>query len=79
MPHSIFIREVKGNVRRPPELIAHEIDSVALANRLVRSIAKSGRVNGFDPVTRERWFKQKESIFHVYRLNVGARDHGCFE
>ncbi len=49
MPHSIFIKERKGDVGRPPELVAYDIDSVALANRLVRSIAKSNRVNGFRP------------------------------
>lgn len=72
MPHSIFIKERKGILGRPPELIAYDIDSVALANRLVRSIAKSSRVNGFDQTTRRRWFKFKDSVFYVYRLRIGG-------
>ncbi len=70
MPHSIFIRERKGVVERPPELIAYDIDSVALANRLVRSIAKSSLVNGFDQTTCQRWFKLKDSFFSVYRMRI---------
>ncbi|MCJ2026688.1 hypothetical protein [Methylobacterium sp. J-067] len=70
MPHSIFIKERKGDVGRPPELVAYDIDSVALANRLVRSIAKSNRVNGFDRMTHQRWFKLKDSIFYVYRMEI---------
>ncbi|GJD34963.1 hypothetical protein [Methylobacterium aerolatum] len=70
MPHSILIKEQKGDAERPPELIAYDIDSIALANRLVRSIAKANRVHGFDPETHQRWFKLKDSIFHVYRLKV---------
>ena len=73
MPHSIFIRERKGEGGRAPELIAYDIDSVALANRLVRSIAKSNRDNGFDPESHQRWFKVKDSTFYVYRLEVEYR------
>ncbi len=71
MPHSIFIMERKGDIRRPPELIAYDIDSVALANRLVRSIAKSGRINGFDRMTGQRWFRWRDTVFEVYRLETG--------
>lgn len=73
MPHSIFIKERKGDVRRPPELIAYDIDSVALANRLVRSIAKSGRTNGIDRMTGQRWFTWRDTIFEVYRMKTDSR------
>lgn len=73
MPHSIFIEERKGDARRPPQLIAYDIDSVALANRLVRSIAKSSRVNGVDRLTGQRWFKLNDTVFDVYRLEIGIR------
>lgn len=67
MPHSIFIRERKADTTRPPELIAYDIDSVSLANRLVRRIAKSFRANGHDPKTGRRWFQSKRTIFDIYR------------
>lgn len=67
MPHSIFIRERKADTTRPPELVAYDIDSVSLANRLVRRIAKSFRANGHDPKTGRRWFQSKHSIFDIYR------------
>ncbi len=67
MPHSIFIRERKAETTRPPELIAYDIDSVSLANRLVRRIAKSFRANGHDPKTGRRWFQSKHSVFDIYR------------
>lgn len=73
MPHSIFIKERKGDVLRPPELIAYDIDSVALANRLVRSIAKSGRTNGIDRLTGQRWFTWRDTIFEVYRMKTDSR------
>ncbi len=75
MPHSIFIKERNDDGGRPPELIAYDIPSVALANRLVRSIAKSNRDNGFDPETHQRWFKLKDSTFYVYRLKVEYNQH----
>lgn len=71
MSHSIFVRERKAGTSRPPELIAYDIDSVALANRLVRSIAKSGRINGFDRMTGQRWFRWRDTVFEVYRLETG--------
>ncbi|GJE39929.1 hypothetical protein [Methylobacterium persicinum] len=67
MPHSIFIRERKSGKARPPELVAYDIDSISLANRLVRRIAKSFRNNGHDPETGRRWFQQKTSVFDIYR------------
>lgn len=67
MPHSIFIRERKADTTRPPELVAYDIDSVSLANRLVRRIAKSFQTNGHDPKTGRRWFRSKQSIFDIYR------------
>ena len=67
MSHSIFIRERKAGISRPPELIAYDIDSVTLANRLVRQIAKSYGANGHDPKTGTRWFKLKQTIFDIYR------------
>ncbi|MCJ2014097.1 hypothetical protein [Methylobacterium sp. J-076] len=67
MPHSIFIRERKDGQQRPPELVAYDIDSISLANRLVRRIAKSFRVNGHDPATGRRWFQLKKSDFDIYR------------
>lgn len=67
MPHSIFIQERKSGKTRPPELVAYDIDSLSLANRLVRRVAKSFRTNGHDPVTGRRWFKLKKSIFDIYR------------
>jgi len=67
MPHSIFIRERKAETTRPPELIAYDIDSVSLANRLVRRLAKSFRANGHDPETGRRWFRTKRSVFDIYR------------
>lgn len=67
MPHSIFIRERKAETTRPPELIAYDIDSVSLANRLVRRIAKSFRANGHDPKTGRRWFQSQRSVFDIYR------------
>ena len=70
MPHSIFIRERKGEEVRPPELIAHDIDSVTLANRLVRRIAKSGRQNGYDCATGQRWFQHRSQVFDIYRMKT---------
>ncbi|MCJ2012248.1 hypothetical protein [Methylobacterium sp. J-076] len=70
MPHSIFIRERKGDTVRPPELVAYDIDSVTLANRLVRRIAKSCSVNGFDCATGRRWFRFKNTVFDIYRLKT---------
>lgn len=67
MPHSIFIRERKIGGARPPELVAYDIESISLANRLVRRIAKSFRMNGHDPETGRRWFKLKKSVFDIYR------------
>lgn len=72
MPHSIFIREHEDDNLRPPELIAYDIESVSLANRLVRSIAKSGRSNGFDCRTGRRWFRLKDTIFDIYRMKIGS-------
>ncbi|MFC6789771.1 hypothetical protein ACFQE0_09170 [Methylobacterium komagatae] len=67
MPHSIFIRERKAGTSRPPELIAYDIDSVTLANRLVRQIAKSFGTNGHDAKTGARWFRLKQTVFDIYR------------
>lgn len=67
MPHSIFIRERKSGTVRPPELVAYDIESISLANRLVRRIAKSFRTNGHDPETGRRWFMLKTSVFDIYR------------
>lgn len=67
MPHSIFIQERKSGRAKPPELVAYDIDSISLANRLVRHIAKSFQANGHDPATGRRWFKLKKSIFDIYR------------
>jgi hypothetical protein len=67
MPHSIFVRKRNNGVEGPPELIACDIDSVSLANRLVRRIAKSFRSNGHDPCTGRRWFQMKTTVFHIYR------------
>jgi hypothetical protein len=67
MPHSIFIRERKGQIASPPELIAYDIDRISLANCLVRRIAKSFRANGYDTASGQRWFKSGDSTFEIYR------------
>lgn len=67
MAHSIFIRERKAGAETRPELVAYDIDSVSLANRLVRRIAKSFNTNGHDPETGHRWFKLRSKIFDIYR------------
>jgi hypothetical protein len=71
MSHSIFVREyLDGNVQAP-QMVAYDIEQVSLANRLVRRIAKSHTINGYDNYTGRRWFKMKDRLVEVYRIACG--------
>lgn len=70
MPHAIYVVKRQGDVLHPRELLAYDIDRISIANRLVRGIAKSNPLNGFNCMNGWRWFRKDGFTFYIYRSQM---------